>query len=245
VQDDFQEKNPGAFRRSRVAKNIRFVAMTDFGPDLPGVFTAFPSPDVPHALAEAIGEAYRQLFISETEKYAHVTYFINGGYAEPINGEKRELVASVPVKSFADSPGMSALIMADRIVSVFTNDEYDFVCTNFPNADMVGHTGNFKAAEEAVRILDSAVSAVVEALLEMGGQVMIVADHGNAEGMINTETGDIMTEHTRNPVPCIIIGKGYTPGLLHKGGLSDVAPTLLQIMGISPPKEMTGKSLFI
>lgn len=244
VQEDFLEKNPGAFRRIRVPKNIRFVAMTDFGPDLPGVFTAFPSPDVPNALAAAIGEAYRQLFISETEKYAHVTYFINGGYAEPINGEERELVASAPIKSYADLPGMNAPAMAERIVSVFKDDTYDFVCTNFPNADMVGHTGNFKAAEEAVRILDAAVAKIVEAVLSFGGQVMIVADHGNAEEMINTHTGEIMTEHTGNPVPCIVIGEGYAPGMVHKGGLRDVAPTLLEMLGIAIPEEMTGSSLF-
>ncbi len=244
VQEDFVEKNAGAFRRARFPKNIRFVAMTDFGPDLPGVFTAFPSPDVPHALASAIGESYRQLFISETEKYAHITYFINGGYAEPINGESRELISSAPIQSYADLPEMNAEVMADRISEVFRENIYDFVCTNFPNADMVGHTGNFKAAETAVRILDESVKHIVDTVLEIGGQVMIVADHGNAEEMINTQTGDIRTEHTDNPVPCIIIGEGYAPGMIHKGGLSDVAPTLLEMMGLRIPTEMTGKSLF-
>ncbi len=246
VQEDFQKLNPGAFRRSRVPKNIRFVAMTDFGPDLPGVFTAFPSPDVPNALAKAIGESYRQLFISETEKYAHVTYFINGGYAEPINGEKRELVASSPILSYADLPEMNAAVLADRIASAFKEDEYDFVCTNFPNADMVGHTGNLSAAETAVRALDNAVALVVETTLSLGGQVMIVADHGNAEEMINLATGDIMTEHTRNLVPCIIIGKGFEKMPIKPAGtLADVAPTLLHMMGLPQPEEMTGKSLLL
>ncbi|HYE59607.1 MAG TPA: 2,3-bisphosphoglycerate-independent phosphoglycerate mutase [Candidatus Kapabacteria bacterium] len=244
VQEDFQKKNPGAFKRDRLPKNIRFVAMTDFGPDLPGIFTAFPSPDVDNALAKAIGERYRQLYISETEKYAHVTYFINGGHAEPINGEDRELISSGDVYSYAERPQMHAHELVDKILGYMKKGTYQFVCVNFPNADMVGHTGDFEAAKKAVRVLDTEVARLVEGVLSLHGQVMIVADHGNAEEMINMETGEMMTEHTKNPVPCIVI-REETKGIsLKSGRLADVAPTLMKLLDIPKPKDMTGKALF-
>lgn len=244
VQEDFQEKNPGAFARKKFPKNIRFVAMTDFGPDLPGIFTAFPSPDVPNSLAKAIGEQYRQLYISETEKYAHVTYFINGGYAEPINGEQRELIRSPRQYSYADEPEMSAATLVKRILAYIAENRYDFICVNFPNADMVGHTGDLEAAKKAVHTIDGAVKQLVEAVLSHDGQVLLTADHGNAEQMINEKTGEVCTEHTTNPVPCIMIKKDLHSVRLRSGRLADVAPTLLKMMGVSKPREMTGKPLF-
>ena len=243
VQPDFAKKNPGAFRRERCPKNIRFVAMTDFGPDLPGIFTAFPSPDVPLSLARAIGENYRQLYISETEKYAHVTYFINGGYAEPINGEARELVRSSGHYSYAAAPEMSAVELTARIVRYMQDGVYDFITVNFPNADMVGHTGDWQAAKRAVRAVDRAVRRLTDAVLKLKGQAVITADHGNAEEMINSQTAEIMTEHTRNPVPFIVVRRNFA-AKLRPGRLADVAPTLLKLMGVDKPKEMTGKALF-
>lgn len=245
VQPDFRKKNPGAFHRSTLPKNIRFVAMTDFGPDLPDVFTAFPSPDVDNALAKAIGEHYEQLYISETEKYAHVTYFINGGYAEPINGEKRELIKSSPIRSYADQPGMHSDQVTKKILSYMKKDTYNFVCVNFPNADMVGHTGNVAAAKEAVTLVDGHVRELVDATLAKDGQVLIVADHGNAEEMINSETGEMVTEHTANPVPCIRISKAAKGAKkMRDGSLADVAPTLLKMMNIPAPEDMTGAPLY-
>ncbi len=243
VQADFVEMNPGAFTRERVPQHIRFAAMTDFGPDLPGILTAFPSPDIEYALAKAIGEAYAQLYISESEKYAHVTYFINGGHAEPINGEVRELVASGDVYSYADKPQMHCREVTDKILGYLEKKQYDFVCANFPNADMVGHTGDYEAAESAVRFMDEQIKRLADFVLSRGGQIMIVADHCNAEGMINPATGEVWTEHTVNPVPCIVIREGLDI-TLEPGRLCDVAPTLLKLMGLTQPSLMTGKALF-
>ncbi len=244
VQPDFQKENPGAFRRGKYPKNIRFVAMTDFGPDLPGIFTAFPSPNIAHSLAAAIGERYRQLYISETEKYAHVTYFINGGFAKALNGEVREMIRSSAVRSYSEMPGMQAEKLLKKITGYITIDQFDFICVNFPNADMVGHTGDFTAAKRAIGVVDRAVSALVDLTLSHDGQVMIVADHGNAETMIDLKTKEIDTEHSDNPVPCVVIRKETAGMRLKSGKLSDVAPTLLKLMSIPKPKEMTGKSLF-
>lgn len=244
VQSDFQKKNSGAFMRQKLPKNIRFVAMTDFGPDLPGVFTAFHTPDVPNSLAKAIGNAYRQLYISESEKYAHVTYFINGGYADPINGEERFVIHSSPVKSYAEEPGMHAKPMTDLVLDHIQKDRYNFITVNFPNADMVGHTGNFAAAQTAIRAVDEQVKRLVETVLKRQGQLVIVGDHGNAEAMIDPKTKEILTEHTSNPVPGIVISKAAKGQRLRSGGkLADVAPTLLKMMEIKKPKEMTGRSL--
>ncbi len=245
VQPDFQKKNSGAFRRIGLPKNIRFVAMTDFGPDLPGIFTAFPSPDIPNCLAKAIGENRKQLYISETEKYAHVTYFLNGGYAAPINGEDRVLVASTGDASYADRPEMKANELTGRVIDAFTKQGYDFVVVNFPNADMVGHTGNFKAGQTAIRVLDREVKTLAQMILKSDGVMIVTADHGNAEEMIDRKTGEMMTEHTTNFVPLILVGNLCRGWRLKRGGkLADVTPTLLKILGIKKPKEMTGRALF-
>jgi 2,3-bisphosphoglycerate-independent phosphoglycerate mutase len=243
VQKHFQKESPGSFKRRKAPKNIRFVAMSDFGPDLPGIFTAFPSPDNENGLAKAIDDARRQLYISETEKYAHVTYFINGGYAEAINGEDREVVSSGTYYSYADHPAMHCREVSKRILSYLAHDQYNFITVNFPNADMLGHTGNLAATKKGIRVMDVEVRRIVEAVLKKNGQVMITADHGNAEKMINHKTGEMMTEHTTNPVPCILIN--HKKGIkMKKGRLADVAPTILKMLDIQKPKEMTGESLF-
>ncbi|MDP2685228.1 MAG: 2,3-bisphosphoglycerate-independent phosphoglycerate mutase [bacterium] len=244
VQPDFQKKNTGAFKRSRFPQNTRFVAMTDFGPDLPGIFTAFPSPDVEYAIAKAIGHNYKQLYISETEKYAHITYFINGGYAQSINGEEREVINSISIRSYAEKPAMNAEELASRIISYMQKDKYEFVCVNFPNADMLGHTGDINAVQTAVQFMDEQIKRIVEEVVEnKNGQVIITADHGNAEQMVNPITGEVSTEHTSNPVPFIIIKKGMESKELRKGRLADVAPTVLKLMNLNKPEEMTGESL--
>ena len=243
VQPDFEKKNGGTFKREKYPKNIRFVAMTDFGPDLPGLFTAFPSPDIKNCLPEVIDDNYRQLYISETEKYAHVTYFINGGHADPLNNEVREVVKSPPIRSYADKPEMNTKKLVEKIVNYLKKDTYNFICVNFPNPDMVGHTGDFSAGKKAIKIVDAGVKEIIDLLLKKNGQALIIADHGNAEEMINLKTGEIDTEHSVNPVPCVLVGKNLGVKNIDNGILADVAPTLLKLMGIKQPREMKGKFL--
>jgi len=244
VQKEFEIENPGSFKRSLIPKNICFVVLTDFGPDLPGILTAFPSPDIQNCLAKAIGEQRRQLYISETEKYAHVTYFLNGGFAKAINGETRELVHSKDDVSFADKPEMSIKKVMKKVFKYLALQKYDFFCINFPNADMIGHTGNLAAAKMAVVAVDRAVGRIVDATLRRNGTVVITADHGNAEEMIDEKTGEILTEHTTNPVPFIVVNNELKGQKMTKAGkLADVAPTVLKLLGIKKPKEMTGKNL--
>ncbi|PIY93139.1 MAG: 2,3-bisphosphoglycerate-independent phosphoglycerate mutase [Candidatus Magasanikbacteria bacterium CG_4_10_14_0_8_um_filter_32_14] len=242
VQKDFQKMNQGAFKRKKIPKNNRFVAMTDFGPDLPGIFTAFPSPDFKNCLAKAIGENYEQLYISETEKYAHITYFINGGYSESINGEKRQMIKSGAHYSYADKPEMHCKEITDTVLGYLEKHTYNFVTINFPNADMVGHTGNFEATKKAVTIMDSQIKRLVDYVLNKDGQIFITADHGNAERMFDEKTGEIMTSHTTNPVPFIFISKDKKQKM-KSGRLADVAPTILKVLNIEKPEEMTGHSL--
>lgn len=243
VQPDFQKTNPGAFSRRRIPKDIRFVAMTDFGPDLSGIITAFPSPNITHPLAKAIGDRFRQLYISETEKYAHVTYFINGGYADAVNGEARELIRSGDVYSYAKKPEMQSKKVADRVIDSIKKGTYDVIVVNFPNADMVGHTGDLLAAKKAVSFLDAEVARIADAVQKRNGISIITADHGNAEAMVNLKTGEIMTAHTTNPVPFIIVSSDLKRSRLKKGRLADVAPTMLKLLDVKKPKEMTGRSL--
>lgn len=244
VQTDFEAENPGAFRRKTVPKNIRFVTMTDFGPDLPGILAAFPGPDIRETIAAVIGNRYRQLYISETEKYAHITYFVNGGFAAPVNGEDRDVVKSPLARSYAECAEMSIAVLEKKVADAFKKDRYDFVCVNFPNADMVGHTGDLAAAKKAVRAVDDAVGALTELVLSRGGMAMIVGDHGNAERMLNPDTHEVDTGHTANQVPCLLIARDIVGKTLKSGGkLADVAPTLIKCMGVPKPKIMTGRSL--
>lgn len=244
VQPNFSDANRGAFTPKNAPQNIRFVAMTDFGPDLPNIATAFPSPDIPNCLPRVIGEKYKQLYISETEKYAHVTYFINGGYADPLNGETREMIQSSRVHSYTEKPEMMSRELADKIIHYLAEGKFNFVCVNFPNADMVGHTGDIFAAKKAVTAVDTAVKRIVDQVLHLGGQVLITADHGNADMMIDPEILDVMTEHSMNPVPLIMIRARKNKVKMKDGILADVAPTLLKMMNIIPPEDMTGKSLY-
>lgn len=252
VQPDFETLNPGNFVRSKVAHNTRFVAMTDFGPDLPGVLTAFPSRDVVASLPQALCPR-RQLYLAESEKFAHITYFFNGGYAQHACNERWVKIESNRVHNFSFDPQMQAPEIAAYAARTLANRQYDFIAVNFANADMVGHSGSFSAATTAIAALDAALATVVAATLEQGGACLITADHGNVEEMVNLQTGETDTEHSLNPVPCLIIapperwralGLRHAPRRLHPGKLADVAPTLLKLMGIKPPKEMTGRSLF-
>ena len=243
VQEEFNKKNPGSFRRKKVIKNLSFIALTDFGPDLDNLLTAFPSRDVSQSLPMVLGRDIRQLYMAEREKYAHITYFFNGGYADPVAGEARISISSPDVDSYDKTPEMSARQITQIVIEQIKNREFQFIALNFANLDMVGHTGNLKAAIQAVECVDKCVKEVFGAAQKVEMVAVITADHGNAEEMLNLETGEIRTSHTTNPVPFILAGEQKKIKLRKNGILGDVAPTILEIMGIKKPGEMTGHSL--
>lgn len=241
AQDAFEKVNPGSFKRTKMPKNIRFVAMTDFGPDLSHVLTAFPSLDVENTLPMILKD-YRQLYIAESEKYAHVTYFFNGGYADPVAGEKRIRIPSPDVKHYDEVPEMSARKVSTKVIDQLKKDKFDFITVNFANPDMIGHTGNLEAGIKACEVVDSELGKIIEQVRKKGGNVIVTSDHGNVEEMINLETDEVMTTHTKNPVPFIVISDKNVK-LASKGELANVAPTVLEVMGVKKPADMTAKSL--
>ena len=186
----------------------------------------------------------KQLRTAETEKYAHVTFFFNGGVEEPNPGEDRILVPSPKVATYDLKPEMSAYEVCDVLVENILSEKYDLIIVNFANSDMVGHTGVIEAAIKAVEAVDECVGRAVDAIVESGGQMIICADHGNSDQMVDYETGEPMTAHTTNPVPLILVN--YTDGIgIKDGRLCDLAPTLLDMMDLPKPKEMTGESLLV
>ena len=199
-------------------------------------------------LSETLGEVlsvggYRQLRIAETEKYAHVTYFFNGGKEEPFEGEDRVLVKSPQVATYDLQPEMSAYEVTDKVVQAIQDETYDMIILNFANPDMVGHTGSFEAAVKAVQAVDTCLDRIVEAIRSKNGHLLITADHGNAELMVNHETGKVHTAHTTNLVPLILMSDTLKTATLEAGKLCDIAPTLLDLAGIEQPESMTGHSL--
>lgn len=248
VQQDFGKNNPGSFHRQYKPKNIRFVAMTDFGPDLPGIFTAFPSRDVQNSMVQVLAPR-KQLYIAESEKFAHITYFLNGGYAQHFCDEEWIKIESDRIKDFEEKPEMKVQEIADFVVKSIEQDKYDFIAFNLANADMVGHTGNIEAAKKGVSELDLALQKIINATLKHQGRCFITADHGNAEEMVNKTTGETDSEHSNNLVPFVIVAadeelkKFKIKKELKKGMLADVAPTILKMMDINIPSEMTGKPL--
>ena len=246
VQKDFNEDNPGSFKRSKVLKNLCFVAMTDFGPDLDSIATAFPSVDLKQTLPMVLSDI-KQLYLAETEKYAHVTYFFNGGYSGRVNGEDQAVIASPDVRSYDATPAMESRELAKTAIYDLKNKKYDFTVLNLAAPDMIAHTGNLEAGIKCCHEVDKYLGQIIKAYLGVGGTVIVTADHGNIEEMINLETGEIDTEHSTNPVPFIIVNKQYGGakkiGLREGGVLGDIAPTILALMGAEKPKEMTGKSL--
>ncbi|MCI5892838.1 MAG: 2,3-bisphosphoglycerate-independent phosphoglycerate mutase [Clostridiales bacterium] len=219
-----------------------FVTMTQYDATMPNVNVAFKPESLTNTFGEYISsKGMTQLRIAETEKYAHVTFFFNGGVEKPYEGEDRALINSPKVATYDLQPEMSAFEVTDEVVSRIRSGKYDAVILNFANCDMVGHTGVFDAAVKAVETVDTCVGRVVDALLEMGGEALITADHGNADQMIDYETGEPFTAHTTNVVPLILIGRDDVK--LKDGRLADLAPTLLDMMGIEKPAEMTGESL--
>ena len=243
VQPNFKEVNPGAFSRAKFPKNTRFVALSDFGPDLPGVLTAFPSRDVKNSLVQTLCPR-KQMYLAESEKFAHITYFFNGGYAQHFCDEKWVKIASPDVRDYAQKPEMSAKPLANYAIGAIESGQYEFIAMNFANMDMVGHAGNFAAAQKAVSAVDGEIARIIRVLIKNGGQAVVTADHGNIEEVINAESGEPDTEHSTNPVPFILINSRVkVPAKLPDGKLANVAPTILKMMGIKQPAEMTAKSL--
>jgi 2,3-bisphosphoglycerate-independent phosphoglycerate mutase len=237
------------FERGRQLQNLYFVTLTQYEAGLP-VHVAFPAQNVETPLAKVISDAgLTQFHTSETEKYAHVTFFINGGREEPFEGEDRKLIQSPDVATYDLQPEMSAHEVADAVVDVVKSGKYDFVITNLVNADMVGHTGVLQAAIDAVETVDECVGRIVDAVLEQQGGALIIADHGNSDQMIDPETGKPHTAHTTNPVPCLLVTPDDSPlrqvKLRGGGKLADVAPTVLDALGIPKPESMTGQSLIV
>jgi len=245
------------FNRGKKQENLFFACFTEYEKNLP-CEVVFDSPEVKNTLGECLASAgLRQLRISETEKYAHVTYFFNGGCEEKSDLEDHTLVPSPAVSKYDEQPEMSSAELTKRIIEAIDVGIYDFILVNFPNVDMVGHTGNIGAAIKGVEAVDKSVGEIVEKVLPLDGVVMIVADHGNADIMFNMQTGQIDKEHTTNPVPFIIVGREYAGRnfgwhnvvnsdlslVQPQGILSDIAPTILKILKIDKPEEMTGVSL--
>lgn len=240
VQKDFCDKNPTCFLRRHGLENICFVAMTDFGPDLPNIKTAFPTEPIKNTLPFAL-RGKKQAYISETEKYAHVTFFVNGGYADAVAGESRILVPSPAVDSYDKKPEMSTYEVTQEVLKALRTG-HEFVLVNFACPDMVGHTGNLEAGIKAVEASDVCLKQIVDEVLSQSGAVIITADHGNVEEMVNIRTKEIDTEHSLNNVPFIVISDNDK--LVVKNGiLADIAPTVLDIFGVEKPSEMTGQSL--
>jgi len=230
------------FPRARVPKLAAYVCLTSYGEEFAHLPVAYAPQTIRNGFGEYISRlGLRQLRIAETEKYAHVTYFFNGGVEEVYPGEDRILVPSPKVATYDMRPEMSAAEVTDRLVAAIASGKYDAIVCNYANSDMVGHTGNFDAAKRAVEVLDVCLGRVVTAARAAGGEVLITADHGNAEMMHDPATGQAHTAHTLNRVPLLYVGR---PAAIAPGGaLQDIAPTMLALMGLPQPPEMTGHPL--
>ncbi|PPI80628.1 2,3-bisphosphoglycerate-independent phosphoglycerate mutase [Marinobacter flavimaris] len=238
----FVEKDFDGFERKKHPELADFVMLTEYAADIK-TSCAYPPEQLTNGLGEYMAKQGKtQLRIAETEKYAHVTFFFNGGLETPFNGEERILVPSPKVATYDLQPEMSAPEVTDKLVEAIKSGKYDLVVCNYANGDMVGHTGKLDAAIKAAECLDECVKRVVEALDEVGGEALITADHGNCEQMTDPNSGQVHTAHTIGPVPLVYTGHRKVV-LKNDGSLSDVAPSLLALMGMEQPKEMTGHSL--
>ena len=223
-----------------------YVCFTDYDNTIMNKEVAFVKEEITNTFGEVLAaKNLTQLRLAETEKYAHVTFFFNGGIEEPAKGESRILVDSPKVPTYDLQPEMSAYEVSHQLVQAIESKEYDVIVINFANPDMVGHTGVESAAIQAIEDIDQCVGKGVEAIKKVDGQMFICADHGNAEQMIDEETGEPFTAHTTNPVPYILVNANPEVKLREGGNLADIAPTLLELMEVEQPKEMTGKSLLI
>jgi len=238
----FVEPGFSGFARQRELKLAGYVMLTQYAADIPAP-CAYPPATLENVLGEYLAKQGKtQLRIAETEKYAHVTFFFSGGREEPFEGEERILIPSPQVATYDLQPQMSAPEVTDRIVEAIEQQRYDVIIVNYANGDMVGHTGVFDAAVAAVECLDSCIDRISTALAKVGGEALITADHGNVEQMSDEHTGQAHTAHTCEPVPFVYVGPRQVE--LRDGGiLSDVAPTLLTLLGLPQPTEMTGRSI--
>ena len=224
---------------------LYFCTMTPYDPTYKGLHVLFPKENVVNTIGEWVATlGLKQLRIAETEKYAHVTFFFNGGVETVSEGEDRALINSPKVATYDLKPEMSAYEVTDELLARLDSGKYDVVILNFANCDMVGHTGVFDAAVKAVEAVDSCVGKVVEKVLSMDGTVLLTADHGNADRMYE-EDGSPFTAHTTNPVPFLVISKQYADCKLHEGRLADIAPTMLKILSLPKPEAMTGESIIL
>ncbi|MGO2167448.1 2,3-bisphosphoglycerate-independent phosphoglycerate mutase, partial [Pseudoalteromonas sp.] len=237
----FVEKEFDGFKKQKSPNLSGFVMMTEYAAtiDAPSAFS-------PEPLTNVLGEWFEkhektQLRISETEKYAHVTFFFSGGREDEFKGETRELIPSPQVATYDLQPEMNSEMLTDKLIEAIKGGQYDAIICNYPNGDMVGHSGVFEAAVKACEAVDNCIGRVVAALKEYGGEALITADHGNAEQMTNPKTGQAHTAHTSEPVPFIYVGRDANAS--EGKALSDVAPTMLHLMGMEQPSEMTGKPI--
>ena len=238
--DDFK----GFSREKKL--DVTFVCFTDYDETIGNKLVAFVKQEIKNTFGEYLAaHNMTQARIAETEKYAHVTFFFNGGVEEPNKGEDRILVKSPKVATYDLKPEMSAYEVCDKLVDAIKSDKYDVIIINFANPDMVGHTGVEAAAIKAVEVVDESVGRAVDALKEVDGQMFICADHGNCEQLVDYETGEPFTAHTTNPVPFILVNADPSYTLRENGCLADIIPTLIELMGMEQPAEMTGKSLLI
>ncbi len=240
------EKQFDGFDRKTGFLNPTYVCFTRYDASFTNVKIAFKPQSLKNTLGEYLSSlGLKQLRIAETEKYAHVTFFFNGGVEKPNENEDRELIASPKVATYDLQPEMSAYEVTEKVLEKLDSDEYDVVILNYANCDMVGHTGVFDAAVKAVKTVDECLGKVVDKILAMGGNAIITADHGNADKMLDVD-GSPFTAHTTNKVPLIVVGKEFENKKLRDGGiLADIAPTLLDMMGVEVPEEMTGKTLLV
>ena len=237
----FIDKDFDGFTRNKVIALQSFVSLTEYAKSLDTAI-AFPPLEITHSFGACVSEnGLKQLRITETEKYAHVTFFFNGGIETPFKGEDRKLITSAKVAYYDEKPEMSANEITTDLVKAIHEQSHDTIICNFANPDMVGHTGNFAATVKACETIDNCLNKIVTALKEVNGELLITADHGNAEKMYNSDTGQIHTAHTSNVVPVIYFGR---PAQIREHGLLyDIAPTLLYLLGLEKPAEMTGQSL--
>ncbi|MBQ4544155.1 MAG: 2,3-bisphosphoglycerate-independent phosphoglycerate mutase [Oscillospiraceae bacterium] len=239
----FVDADFSGFDRGDGFKKVFYVCMTQYDASMPNVRVAYGPESLDNTFGEYISSlGIRQLRIAETEKYAHVTFFFNGGVEKMYEGEDRILVNSPKVATYDLKPEMSAYEVTDKVIEAIDSKKYDVIILNYANCDMVGHTGVFEAAVKAVETVDECVGRVVEAVKNIGGVSVITADHGNADKMLEEDGVSPFTAHTTNEVPFCIVGANVT---LRDGGLCDIAPTMLDLMGIDQPREMTGESLIV
>ena len=236
IEDDFD-----CFDRGEAPKLAQFVSLTEYNEAFK-IPVAFPADKMRNVFGEYLSNmGLRQLRIAETEKYAHVTFFFNGGVEKPFDGEDRILINSPQVATYDMQPEMCAPELTDKLVDAIHSGDYDVIICNYANPDMVGHTGNFEAAVEAIEALDNCIGRVYDAMKHVGGEMIVTADHGNAEKMVDEETGQPHTAHTTNLVPFLYVGRDAQ--MASTGSLADVVPSMIYCMGMDKPSEMTGHSL--